>query len=214
MGEKPDLIFEIGSPDIDLMKADLLPSLNEVLNYYAIGFKEYAILMFHPVTSEEDLMTKAAQNLINEVVKLNLNFIVIYPNNDLGSGHILRVFEQLENKMRFKIFPSLRFEYFLTLLKNALFIIGNSSAGIREAPHFGVPTINIGSRQQNRSLNPEIIQANYDPESIEEAISKAIDLGHYEPVELFGDGKSNEMFLDVISNEGFWNHSVQKVFID
>ena len=49
------------------------------------------------------------------------------------------------------MFQSIRFENFLTLLKNAQFIIGNSSSGIYEAPMLGVPTINIGSRQFRRS---------------------------------------------------------------
>ena len=55
------------------------------------------------------------------------------------------------------LFRSLRFEYFLSLLKNAEFIIGNSSAGIREAEVFGIPSINIGSRQANRSNSDNII---------------------------------------------------------
>ena len=79
-------------------------------------------------------------------------YIIIFPNNDLGSSEILKGYEKLKNNSRFKIFPSLRFEYFLTLLKNAQFIIGNSSAGIREAPYYNVPIINIGTRQKNRAI--------------------------------------------------------------
>jgi UDP-N-acetylglucosamine 2-epimerase (hydrolysing) len=214
MGENGDWIFEIGSPDIDLMKSNNLPKLEAVLKYYNIEFSKFAILMFHPVTSEAALMEQAAQNIVDALKKSNLNYIVIYPNNDLGSGHILRIFEQLENNDKFKIFPSLRFEYFLTLLKNAQFIIGNSSAGIREAPHFGVPTINIGSRQQNRSLNDEIIQSTYEIESIENSIDLALDMESYKPVELFGDGNSAEKFYKIISDENFWKLSTQKIFID
>ncbi len=214
MGENPNWVFEIGSPDIDLMKSNNLPKLANVLEYYNIPFQEYAILMFHPVTSEESLMTRAAQNIVDAVKKSNLNYIVIYPNNDLGSGHILRVFQQLENEDNFKIFPSLRFEFFLTLLKNSKFIIGNSSAGIREAPHFGIPTINIGSRQQNRALNKEILQCDYEFDSIYNSIFKALKMKNYKPLELFGDGNSSEKFFEVIKGKELWNLNTQKIFQD
>ncbi len=69
----------------------------------------------------------------------------------------------------FEYFLPLRFEYFLTLLKKAQFIIGNSSAGVREAPYYGLPIINIGTRQQNRALNADIINVDYQVESIQDA---------------------------------------------
>lgn len=214
MGENERFVFEIGSPDIDLMKSDELPSLQEVLDYYEIEFEKYAILMFHPVTSEEHLMEDATRNIVNAVTDSGLNYVVIYPNNDLGSGHILRNLALLEGNARFRVFPSLRFEYFLTLLKNAQFILGNSSAGIREAPHFGVPTINIGSRQRNRALNSEIIECGYEFPSIREAIESAVILSRYVPVELFGQGNSSELFYSIISRTEIWNLDTQKIFLD
>jgi UDP-N-acetylglucosamine 2-epimerase (hydrolysing) len=214
MGENERFVFEIGSPDIDLMKSNELPKLEEVLNYYDIEFEKYAILMFHPVTSEEHLMAEATQNIVKAADESGLNFIVIYPNNDLGSGHILRNLITLEGNPKFRVFPSLRFEYFLTLLKNAQFIIGNSSAGIREAPHFGVPTINIGSRQRNRALNSEIIECGYQLLSIKQGIESAILLYRYVPVELFGQGNSAELFYSIISNTEIWDLDTQKIFLD
>ena len=71
---------------------------------------------------------------------------------------------ELENNKNFRIFPSIRFLYFLTILKHAKFILGNSSAAVREAEVFGTPAINIGSRQKNRSKNKEII--NVEPKKI------------------------------------------------
>ena len=102
------------------------------------------------------------------------NYIVVFPNNDLGSQIILNAYERLKGNPRFRIFPSLRFEYFLTLLKNSQFIIGNSSAGIREAPYYGIPIINIGTRQQNRAVHADIINVDYGKNNISEAL-KTID---------------------------------------
>ena len=112
---------------------------------------------------------------------------MVYPNNDLGSSDILREYKKLENNKRFKVFPSIRFEYFLVLLKNSKFIIGNSSAGIREAPYYGLPTINIGSRQNNRASTSEIINCESDVHEILSSIEKALHLS-LRPIKLYGDG--------------------------
>ena len=80
----------------------------------------------------------------------NENFICVHPNNDPGSLDFLNLYKKL-NKKKFLSFPSMRFEYFLTFLKNSNYIIGNSSAGIREAPFYGINCINVGTRQNNRT---------------------------------------------------------------
>ena len=56
----------------------------------------------------------------------------------------------------------MRFEYYLTMLKNSNFIIGNSSSGIIEAPFYGVPTVNLGNRQNKRSIVRTIKNCNFD----------------------------------------------------
>ena len=114
---------------------------------------------------------------------------------------------------KFRLFPSVRFESFLVLLKNAKFIIGNSSAGIREAPYYGLPTVNIGTRQQNRALHSDIINCDYDSASISKAIEQT-DLCKLGKVSLFGTGKSDKLFLEALQSEAFWNIDKQKRFRD
>jgi UDP-N-acetylglucosamine 2-epimerase (hydrolysing) len=111
------------------------------------------------------------------------------------------------------VFPSVRFEYFLTLLKNCDFIIGNSSAGIREAPFYGKPTINIGTRQKNRSLSPSIINVDESAEAILDSI-KMLDEMEFEPIQEFGHGNSDLHFIEVLTNQETWNVAKQKQFID
>ncbi len=149
LGEQENTIFIIGSPDLDLMNPVTLPPLEVVKDYYNILFDSYAICMFHPVTTEYDNIALYAKNIVDAMLASDENYIVIYPNNDLGSLEILKEYENLQDNPRFKIFPSLRFEYFLTFLYHSKFMIGNSSAGIREAPYYNIPTIDIGSRQKN-----------------------------------------------------------------
>lgn len=213
MGELEQSIFEIGSPDMDVMFSQQLPELDQVKAYYQIPFNKYALAMFHPVTTEIDAMATYAEQFVTALMASQRPYVVIYPNNDLGSSLILKAYERLKNQPNFKLFPSIRFEYFLTLLKHADFIIGNSSAGVREAPAYGVPTINVGSRQQNRSLNAQIINTDYNHEQLMAAITavkkEGLDSYHY-----FGNGNSAKMFLNAIGSPELWNINQQKQFND
>lgn len=214
MGELEESIFIIGSPDIDIMFSDNLPSLVQVKNYYEIPFNNYAIVMFHPVTTEAKYLEKYANDFVDALLIDTHNYIVVFPNNDLGSNTILKAYEKIKNNSRFRIFPSLRFEYFLTLLKNAQFIIGNSSAGIREAPYYGVPIINIGTRQQNRSFHADILNIDYNFKSINQALN-LIDNHKISPsLNDFGEGNSAQMFLNSLLNNDIWALNHQKQFKD
>jgi UDP-N-acetylglucosamine 2-epimerase (hydrolysing) len=213
MGELENSIFIIGSPDIDIMLSDHLPTLEYVKSHYEILFEKYAILVYHPVTTEIDQIQQDAKNLVDVVIESNVNYIVINPNNDEGSDYIFQAFEHLKNQKNFRIYPSIRFENFLVLLKNADFVIGNSSSGIREAPYYGTPTINIGTRQTGRSKNPDIIHCLPDKKEITNAILKALSL-KLEPKFLWGDGKSDIKFLDILLNHEIWKTSTQKRFND
>ena len=112
-----------------------------------------------------------------------------------------------------KLFPSIRFEYFLVLLKNAEFIIGNSSAGIREAPIYSVPSINIGTRQKNRFIHDMIINAQESKGDILNAIKQVSSIKRVSS-NYFGDGNSTEKFLNAIQGAGIWNTKIQKYFVD
>jgi len=168
--------------------------------------------MFHPVTTEAKDMEEYANAFVDALETDTHNYIIIYPNNDLGSQFIIDAYKRLKNNNRFRIFPSLRFEYFLTLLKNAKFVIGNSSAGIREAPYYGIPIINIGTRQQNRAIQSDIINVDYNTNSIKEALA-SIDFHKVLPSQNdFGNGNSAELFLQFLKNEDIWKINHQKQF--
>ena len=215
MGESQHSVYVLGSPDIDVMKSGKLPSIEEVKNYYNISFEKYHIIMFHPVTTEVEKFDIYAKNLVEALVKSNENFVIIYPNNDEGTNKILNAYKVLENNPKFSIFPSLRFEYFLTLIEHAQSIIGNSSAGIREAPIYGVPTINIGTRQNKRYKSPSIVDISYETEDILSAIKKvSTEKKTYPKSDYFGAGSSAEEFRKILLEGNIWDIPAQKIFID
>lgn len=214
LGENKDNIYVFGSPDIDIMYSNNLPSIEKVKDRYEISFNEYSILIYHPVTTEVDKLKERVKELVDGIIKSNLNYIVIYPNNDLGNEIIFNEYKRLENNNKIKFFPSMRFEYFLTLLKNSQFIIGNSSSGVREACVYGVPAIDVGNRQNGRYKNIDsIIHAKEDKVEILEAIANLKDR-KFEPISYYGAGNSEEMFISILKDDNMWKESMQKRFND
>jgi len=212
LGESEESIHIIGSPNIDVMLSDQLPLIDKVKEHYGLDFTDYGVLMFHPVTTEIQDLPRQAECVVQAVLESGLPHVVIYPNNDSGSKVILEAYETLKAFSRIKIFPSIRFEYFLSLLKNSQFIIGNSSAGIHEAPVFGVPTINIGSRQQNRFSYYSIRNVGFSVAEILENIKEVRDHGRYKPCQYFGVGKSAEKFIKALETRELWHTPTQKIF--
>ena len=198
MGEKKESIFIIGSPDIDLMFSKDLPILKEAKKKYQISYDKYSIVLFHPVTTEIKFIKEQVDCLIDSVIESKKNYIIIYPNNDLGSDTIIDAYKKIKSNC-VKILPSIRFEYFLTLLKNSEFIIGNSSAGIREAPYYSVDSINIGSRQNGRQRAKSVIDCGYNEEEIKDAIEKHLDNGRYDSEFIYGDGHAGEKIADALA---------------
>lgn len=212
MGESSASIAVIGSPDLDVMCSDALPLLEEVKARYGIHYDRYGIFMFHPVTTEIHLLEAQIRQIVDVLLSVDENFIVIYPNNDHGSEIILNELKRLKEHSRFKIFPSIRFECFLTLLRNAHFMVGNSSAGVREAPFYGVPSINIGSRQHGRALAPTILNVEAEAIPLGLAMAALPEVSRHKTCE-FGHGNSAELFISVLNSNTMWEVSTQKVFV-
>jgi len=213
MGEKKDNVYLIGSPDIDIMYSNDLPTINLAKKRYEIPFKNYSIFIYHPVTTSLGTLKHDIKKVVDAIVNSKLNYIIIYPNNDPGSDIILDEILPLELYKNVRLFPSIRFEYFLTLLKNADFIIGNSSVGVRASEIYRIPAINIGNRQKNRSDSMNIINVKNKMSDILNAIKetkhkKITSISH------FGDGKSAKNFYRIISNDKIWKTEIQKQFLD
>lgn len=212
MGEATESIFVVGSPDIDVMLSERLPTLDEAKIRYDLRFSAYSIFLYHPVTTELPALRRNIAATVEAMRASGRNFLVIYPNNDSGSDVILEHIMPLNSEQNFRVLPSLRFEHFLTLLKYADAIVGNSSAGIREAPVYGVPTINIGTRQLNRFRHESIHNVAEGGESLL-AVLRHLP-ARSEPSMHFGEGRSATLFLEQLASEQVWQISRQKQFRD
>ncbi len=214
MGEEKRRIYVIGSPDIDVMLSGSLPSCEAAKAYYGIGFSSFAICMYHPVTTEYEDIAKNADCLVDALIESGKNYIVIFPNNDLGSDLIISAYSRVKGRRNFLVFPSLRFEYFLALLKCADFIIGNSSTGIREASVYGIPAIDIGSRQSKRYSVERMPNIQHVDNDKQEILKTIVNAGkHRVSSRNFGSGDSTSKFIKILHGE-IWSLDLQKHFVD
>lgn len=214
MGEEPGAVFVIGSPDIDIMLSPDLPDLDAVRERYDIRFADYAVALYHPVTTEAATQAARAESFVRTLLDSDLSYVVISPNNDAGNEHIHKAYEALADNPRFRLFPSMRFEYFLRLMQNSRFIIGNSSAGVREAPIYGVPAINVGSRQKGRFTHQSILNVPETREAMLEAALACWGMEPCAPCFHFGRGNSVELFMQHLAQPKMWTGSRQKHFQD
>ena len=213
MGEENKSIHIVGSPDVDIILGKNLPSMELVKKRYDIEFDSYAISLFHPVTTNLEKFKKEIKIYFSALVESKKNFIMPFPNNDVGSKFIMKEISKIKKNKNFKFLPSFRFEYFLTLLKNSKLIIGNSSSGIMEAPYYGVQTINVGDRQKNRLLAPSILNLDFNKKIIINNISKNFGKKHKKK-KYFGFGNSHKKVSKLINSKIFLKLNQQKTFVE
>lgn len=214
LGESEESIYVIGSSDIDVILNKSGDNIKNIKKRYEIEFEKYAVLIYHPVTTEIDKLKYNIEQVVQGIIKSEENFIVVNPNNDTGYKMILNEYERFNGLENINRFPSIRFEYFIEILRNAEYIIGNSSAGIHEAPVLGLPTINLGNRQDGRFLYETIINCNEDVNEILSAIGKLKLGGKIKPTNHFGNGNSKKNFIEIMESNEVWKISKQKRFTD
>ena len=212
LGESLESIYVIGSPELDIHAAASGVHIDEVRARYAIPEGEFGICIFHPVTSEADKMGRQADALMTTLETSQHAFVVIAPNNDPGSDAIRARIKALP--ARFRVLPSMRFSHFSEMMKHAACLIGNSSAGVREAPFIGLPSLDIGSRQTARSDSgwPTTVSP-FDHKAIT-AFLESWWGQKRTPDTQFGTGQSAARFVEVIRSPDFWNRPLQKTFHD
>jgi GDP/UDP-N,N'-diacetylbacillosamine 2-epimerase (hydrolysing) len=177
LGENPDRVFNYGDVGVEnVRKMDYL-SVQELENFMGISLdKPYASVTFHPVTLEKNTARQQTEALVSVLEEFkDINFIVTMANADPQGEEINKVFYTAEKRsVNIFCYQSLGIRRYLSLVRNAEFVIGNSSSGIVEVPCFGIPTINIGDRQKGRLRAQSVIDCEPDAEDIRKSIMKAL----------------------------------------
>ncbi len=200
-------IYNCGCPSIDLatqaqdeppVTADELGGAGD-----AFDFKPFGIVLQHPVTSEAHEAYHQMRTTLGSLYMADLDAIVLWPGQDAGADGSAKAIRELigddGNRPAVHTVRNLPPTRFLRLLTQAAVLVGNSSAGIREASYLGVPVVNIGSRQQGRERGPNVIDVPHDVKQIAEAIQRQIAHGRYPSSSLYGTGDAGPRIAEVLA---------------
>jgi GDP/UDP-N,N'-diacetylbacillosamine 2-epimerase (hydrolysing) len=211
LGEQPERVFNFGSTSIDniLHVADM--SKEEALRSVDLDTCDYALCTYHPVTMGDDTVDDLIADFLEAIRRTpDMEFIVTKSNADQGGARINDLLDAAAKEIpNLHVYTSLGVRRYLSLMKYATFVLGNSSSGLMETPTFGVPTINIGDRQRGRLQCKNIINCAPDTEAICEAMKVALSEEHrkiaHAVVSPFGDGHAAERIAakmaDVVLHE-------------
>jgi UDP-N-acetylglucosamine 2-epimerase (non-hydrolysing)/GDP/UDP-N,N'-diacetylbacillosamine 2-epimerase (hydrolysing) len=171
LGENPNYVFNVGCPSIDtIMQTPIIERKTSEKKFNVNFSKPIVLLIQHPVTTESGASKKQILKTLEAIKELGVQALVALPNNDAGSTEII---EQIK-KSGLSWYPSLSTEEFVNVYRNVWAIVGNSSSGIHESTTFGIPAVNIGTRQQDRERAKNVLDADYDKVEIKKAIEKAL----------------------------------------
>jgi UDP-hydrolysing UDP-N-acetyl-D-glucosamine 2-epimerase len=207
MGEDPSNVFVVGAPGLDSILNENMIEPTELSEIYNQNLSKPILLVVqHPVTTEVEDAPDQILETLEAISELKHQTVLIYPNADAGGRRMIEVIKGYEKYPFIKAFKSIPHREYLSLMRIASVMIGNSSSGIIEAPSFGLPVVNIGSRQEGRQRAENVIDLDYDKEKIKAAIKKALyDKDFKEKVKNcknhYGDGKAGVRIADILSKK-------------
>lgn len=215
MGENPENIYVTGCPSIDALINTPVINKHELEKEFGVDFSRPVILMIqHPVTTENTDSKKQIDETLEALKKLNVQTIIIFPNNDAGYSSIIKKIKS----SNFKYYPTLSLDQYVNLLQNVWVLIGNSSSGIHEAATYKLPVVNIGTRQLGREKSKNVIDVSYDRNEIYNSIYKALyDLNFRNSLKIlinpYGKGKTADKIVKVLKTVSL-KGLVQKIFYE
>lgn len=170
MGEDEWRVHVVGAPRIETIRREKLPDIEQVLARYELkGICKYALFIYHPVTTEATAVQELEEMLL-VLLQHSEHVIAIRPNADAGTEQIDSIYERLSQYPNLTTVTSFAPLDYLTLLQHTQVLVGNSSSGIIEAASFGIPVINIGSRQAGRERSANTVDIEESATELSQAL--------------------------------------------
>ncbi|MEY4712595.1 MAG: hypothetical protein RIS88_2045 [Pseudomonadota bacterium] len=212
MGERPEHVWVTGAPSLDGIVADAHLARDATLQTLGLqAGSRYVLVVFHPVVQEADdayAQTGALREALERTVIASGRQVVwLDPNADAGGSGILQALEGAGVR---RIRHLGRHRY-LSALRHADLLVGNSSSGIIEAASFGTPVVNVGSRQNARQRNANTLDGEPLPHPLDAALKAQLAHGPYSPANVYGDGRAGERIVDLLANQPFAPGLMNKV---
>jgi UDP-hydrolysing UDP-N-acetyl-D-glucosamine 2-epimerase len=216
MGEAPANVHVVGSPGIDaIVQFDFLDR-GEIES--RLGFKlrrKNLLITFHPVTMADDLGTGELAALLEALASLgsDIGQIFTMPNADAGGRGIAAMIENFvagaDNRIARK---SLGQALYLSLLREADAVVGNSSSGLSEAPSLNTPTLDIGARQKGRLSGSSVAHCPGDAQAIRTGIDTLFGKQVSDFTNPYGDGQSAVRIISVLERTVDFRALLNKIF--
>lgn len=206
LGEAPNRVFNVGAPGIDQIQRLSLLSKDQLGKEigFALGEK-YFLVTYHPVTLAGGDPTVGFRQVVGALENFpDHQVLFTAPNADTDSHYLLDFLKTYvsQNGRRCYLATSLGQLRYLSAVKNAIAVVGNSSSGIIEAPALHVPTVNVGDRQRGRLRPGTVIDAEENREQITHAIQKALSVDFRkilpEIPNPYGNGGASERILETL----------------
>lgn len=186
LGEDPSRVFSFGAPGLDAVLAEPRMPREELeadLGISLLSSPKSPLLLctYHPATLSEGSPVAAAKAFLAALDRFpSANIVLTKPNADAGGREIAAAIDAWgEGKSaRVAVRTNLGMRRYLSVMKLASAVVGNSSSGLIEAPAFRVPTVNVGDRQKGRLSAASVIDCAEDTDSISAAITRALSAEH------------------------------------
>lgn len=181
MGEQPAMVFNVGGlgdenvRNLQLLNAD---ELKESLLKIGVSKIPDVLVTFHPETAE-DIDPLHQLDAVLTAVEENsyLSYLFTGANADAGGDAInQKIQEFCATHKNCEMVASLGMLRYLSVMKQAKLVLGNSSSGVVETPSVGVPAVNIGKRQSGRLICDNVLCCDAQSKEISAAIQKAVSL--------------------------------------
>lgn len=175
IGEPESRIFLVGSPALDkflnepkLAKEKLLKKMGRA------SWSNYAIMIHHPILGHEEKSGQYFEEILLALKDKQLKAFVSYPNTDAENKQSIAVIKKYETDPNFIFFKNLERNLFINLIRHAKLIIGNSSAGLLEAPMIPLGAVNVGERQRGRLAAENVVFVDQGIENIKSGIEQVL----------------------------------------
>jgi GDP/UDP-N,N'-diacetylbacillosamine 2-epimerase (hydrolysing) len=223
LGEHPETVFNVGAMGVENIK-NIIPMTIEELSkdlQFDLTNHRYCVITFHPVTLEQNVEKRQIKELMSALDEFPyMLFIVTKSNSDAGGREINQMWEQYSfERTNCLVVTSLGVRRYLSALKCASMMIGNSSSGITEGPALKIPTINIGDRQKGRVMAESIICCTPEKDDIVDAMKRALtqesqNISKY-VINPYGDGATSSKIVKIIQDQLTGNKiKLKKEFYD
>jgi len=203
-GANPSRVFVVGAPDLDAIRNKDFAQPEDVAREFKLDLGRTVILVSqHPVTTEVEKAADQMRETMEAMAELHMQTVIFYPNADAGGRRMIKVINEYESLPFVQVHMNIPYSLHLGLMNVADVLVGNSSAGIIEAPSYCLPVVNIGTRQKDRQRAKNVVDVDCCRKEIIAAVKKVLS-GDFKQLTKrcrnpYGNGKTGARIADILA---------------